>query len=497
MFFCYLKEWILTMIIVPTEKQLNWRNAPLMLCVLVGLNVMAFFLYQSGDNSKLLDALFVYDERAYFDLEWPLYQNYLEENKRPSELQELRGQLEAGERQAVIVKLLMDEGFFTHLQRFGRSYFSEDFYDEWLPERHRIDQRVASLSYLALGLRAKDRRPITFISHQFLHGDIMHLLGNLFFLIVCGFAVEAAIGHWRFLIFYLVSGFAAGFAQVASDWQSTQPLVGASGAISGVMAMYLAIFRWKKIEFFYWFFFFVGYFRAPALLILPFYIGNELHSYYNDVDSNVAFMAHAGGFAAGSLLILGAWLFNRTIFNREYIEGDQTIDAAQQYLADIYEAIERFRFTRALELVEAAIPLKAMSNAKHQFELAKIRYNLLRIGRGEAYLVATQQLLSLAELEVAEVRQLEKIWRDNPEVQGRLTEVQAIKLGAHFAMLDNPSSAEQIFELISARAARHPMLAVFAKKLANSYERLSNLHKKSYYDKLAKQLAEGAERGLL
>jgi hypothetical protein len=263
------------------------------------------------------------------------------------------------------------------------------------------------------------------------------------------------------------------------------------------MAMYLAIFRWKKIEFFYWFFFFVGYFRAPALLILPFYIGNELHSYYNDVDSNVAFMAHAGGFAAGSLLILGAWLFNRTIFNREYIEGDQTIDAAQQYLADIYEAIERFRFTRALELVEAAIPLKAMSNAKHQFELAKIRYNLLRIGRGEAYLVATQQLLSLAELEVAEVRQLEKIWRDNPEVQGRLTEVQAIKLGAHFAMLDNPSSAEQIFELISARAARHPMLAVFAKKLANSYERLSNLHKKSYYDKLAKQLAEGAERGLL
>ena len=63
---------------------------------------------------------------------------------------------------------------------------------------------------------------------------------------------------------------AAGFAQVASDWSSTTPLVGASGAISGVMAMYLAVFRLKKIEFFYWFFFFVGYFRAPALLILPF-----------------------------------------------------------------------------------------------------------------------------------------------------------------------------------------------------------------------------------
>ena len=480
------------MIIVPTEKQLDWRNAPIVLCTLVLMNVMVFFFYQSGDTKKIIEAITTYQAKDYFAQEWPIFEKYLEETQETELLKSYRQQIQQGEKDFIIGDLVMNEAFYTYLQKNYRDYFTPDYYAEWAPERTRLHAQLQSVSYIANGLRASDLRITTFFSHQFLHGDIMHLLGNMFFLIICGFAVEAAIGHWRFLLFYLLSGVAAGFAQVASDWSSTTPLVGASGAISGVMAMYLAVFRLKKIEFFYWFFFFVGYFRAPALLILPFYIGKEIYSYHSDTESNVAFMAHAGGFVAGAFLIGIAWLLNRKMFNTQYIETDQTIDPRQQQLADIYVAIEKHRFEQALALVDALIKEKGLT-----FDVAMIRYNLLKISRGDLYLPATLNLLTVPLLTPDEVQKLDKVWKENPAVHSQLSEQAALKLGIQFAALESPASAEQVFVQLLERGCKNPALSVYASKLAAAFLRLRDTGKKSHYDVLAKQLAQGAERGLL
>jgi membrane associated rhomboid family serine protease len=480
------------MIIVPTEKQLDWRNAPIILCLLVLLNVMVFFFYQSGDTKKIIEAMTTYAGKDYLVHEWPVFEKYLEEKQETALLKDYRQQYQDDEHDEIIADLLMRDEFYTYLQKNYRTYFTPDYYAEWAPERTRLHAQLQSVSYIANGLRASDLRVSTFLSHQFLHGDIMHLLGNMFFLIICGFAVEAAIGHWRFLLFYLLSGVAAGFAQVASDWSSTTPLVGASGAISGVMAMYLAVFRLKKIEFFYWFFFFVGYFRAPALLILPFYIGKEIYSYHSDTESNVAFMAHAGGFVAGALLIGIAWLINRKMFNTQYIEADQTIDPRQQQLADIYGAIEKHRFDQALTLVDALIQAKGLT-----FDVAMIRYNILKISRGDAYLPATLNLLTVPLLTPSEVKKLDKVWKDNPDVHTQLSEQAALKLGMQFTALESPHSAEQLFLQLLERGCKNPALSVYASKLAAAFLRLRDTGKKSHYDGLAKQLAQGAERELL
>lgn len=480
------------MIIVPTEKQLDWRNAPIILCLLVLLNVMVFFFYQSGDTKKIIEAMTTYAAKDYLVHEWPVFEKYLEEKQETALLKDYRQQYQDDEHDEIIADLLMRDEFYTYLQKNYRTYFTPDYYAEWAPERTRLHAQLQSVSYIANGLRASDLRVSTFLSHQFLHGDIMHLLGNMFFLIICGFAVEAAIGHWRFLLFYLLSGVAVGFAQVAFDWSSTTPLVGASGAISGVMAMYLAVFRLKKIEFFYWFFFFVGYFRAPALLILPFYIGKEIYSYHSDTESNVAFMAHAGGFVAGALLIGIAWLINRKMFNTQYIEADQTIDPHQQQLADIYGAIENHRFDQALLLVDALIKDKGLT-----FDVAMIRYNILKISRGDAYLPATLNLLTVPLLAPEEVKKLDKVWKDNPEVHTQLSEQAALKLGMQFTALESPQSAEQLFLQLLERGCKNPALSVYASKLAAAFLRLRDTGKKSHYDGLAKQLAQGAERGLL
>lgn len=480
------------MIIVPTEKQLDWRNAPIVLCALVLINVMVFFFYQSGDTKKIIEAITTYQTRDYFAQEWPIFEKYLEETQEAELLKGYRQQLQQGETERIIGDMVMNEAFYTYLQKNYRAYFTPDYYAEWAPERTRLHAQLQSVSYIANGLRASDMRASTFFTHQFLHGDIMHLLGNMFFLIICGFAVEAAIGHWRFLLFYLLSGVAAGFAQVASDWSSTTPLVGASGAISGVMAMYLAVFRLKKIEFFYWFFFFVGYFRAPALLILPFYIGKEVYSYYNDTESNVAFVAHAGGFVAGALLIGVAWLLNRNMFNTQYIETDQTIDPRQQQLADIYSAIEKHRFDQALALVDALIHEQGLT-----FDVAMIRYNLLKISRGELYLPATLNLLTVPLLASDEVKKLDKVWQENPAVHTQLSEQAALKLGMQFTSLENPQSAEQVFLQLLERGCKNPALSIYASKLAAAFLRLRDTGKKSHYDGLAKQLAQGTKDGLL
>ncbi|WP_049629514.1 rhomboid family intramembrane serine protease [Cellvibrio sp. pealriver] len=479
------------MIIVPTEKQLDWRNAPIILCTLVLLNVMIYFFYQSGDTKKILESMMSYQEQGFLEQEWPVFEKYLEEQQEQELLQQYRREYQANQVELIVSDILMREEFYAYLQKNARQHFLPDAYDQWAPNRALLHKQMQSISFIANGLRASDLRVFSFITHQFLHGDIMHLLGNMFFLIVCGFAVEAAIGHWRFLLFYLLSGVAAGFAQVASDWQSTTPLVGASGAISGVMAMYLAVFRLKKIEFFYWFFFLVGYFRAPALLILPFYIGKEIYSYYTDTGSNVAFMAHAGGFAAGALLIAFAWLLNRNMFNKEYIENDQGIDPQQQPLAEIYESIEKHRFDRALVLVD-----ELMKERKGNFELAMIRYNLLKITRGEHYHEGIIHLLTVPLLAPEHIRQLDKVWKDNPEVHGLLSEQAAMKLGMQFAALENPQSAEQVFMQLLERGCKNPALVVYAGKLAAAFQRLRDIQKKSHYEALSVQLAQQLAQGV-
>lgn len=469
------------MIIVPTEKQLDWRHAPVMLCFIVLLNILVFFFYQSGDQKKLHAAMEAYSQSDYLEREWPLFQNYLEDREETELFDQVREDYDQEAYPQVMMLLLARDDFYEYLKKNARQLFEPSFYDRWDIERERIQNIMGSISHTAYGLRADKMYPVSFITYQFLHGGFMHLLGNMFFLIICGFAVEAAVGHWRFLVFYLLAGIGGGAAQVFMHMDSSTPLVGASGSISGVMAMYLALFRWKKIEFFYWLFFLVGYFRAPALLILPFYVGKELFSYFEDADSNVAFMAHTGGFITGAVLIGFTWILNRKLLNIDYIENDQAGDPQQQKLADIYKAIGQFQFGRALKLVDAQIAAEGES-----FSLGLIRYNLLRLNRGEAFEKAAVRLLCLPSLMPAELKKLDKIWRDNPELQGRLDEQQLLKLGVQFASHASAESAEAIYQQLQQRGCKDSTMPVFAAKLAKAYQALNDHPKKTRFEQLAK-----------
>jgi membrane associated rhomboid family serine protease len=138
---------------------------------------------------------------------------------------------------------------------------------------------------------------------MFLHGGFMHLIGNMLFLWVLGDNVEDALGHRRFVVFYLVCGLIAALTHAVTDTASHIPMIGASGAISGVIGAYLMVHPKARIKTL------VGYFilSLPAWVVLGFWIGFQFFSTAmaaGGAGGGVAWWAHIGGFFAGVALII-------------------------------------------------------------------------------------------------------------------------------------------------------------------------------------------------
>ena len=161
-----------------------------------------------------------------------------------------------------------------------------------------------------------DRIPplATYVTYAFFHGDFMHLAGNMLFIWVFGDNVEDATGHFRFLVFYVLTAAAAAFSHSLVDPQSSVPLIGASGAASGIMGAYLLLHPkirvWAlalgRIPL-----------RIPAAVVLLGWIGFQIFQFFSDMGGQVSWAAHIGGFLAGMVLILfmrrpGVLLLDRT-----------------------------------------------------------------------------------------------------------------------------------------------------------------------------------------
>ena len=147
---------------------------------------------------------------------------------------------------------------------------------------------------------------LTIATSMFLHGGVLHLLGNMVFLWIFGNNVEDATGHVRFLVFYLVCGAAAAAAHIVTHPASNVPMVGASGAISGVLGAYFLLYPHARIVTLLWFGFFAQTARIPAFVFLGFWFLAQFFSWSvaGGDGGGVAFTAHIGGFVAGLLLLV-------------------------------------------------------------------------------------------------------------------------------------------------------------------------------------------------
>ena len=160
---------------------------------------------------------------------------------------------------------------------------------------------------------------LTLITYQFLHAGFLHAAGNLLFLWIFGNNVEDRLGRLGFLVFYLWAGILAALTQVVIDPLSEIPLVGASGAISGVLGVYVVMFPRARIVSIVFLVFFFQIVSVPAVVLLSFWFVLQIVDGLTalgappDVAGGVAFFAHIGGFLAGVVVALAIRAVERTV----------------------------------------------------------------------------------------------------------------------------------------------------------------------------------------
>lgn len=327
------------MLIIPAEHPLDWKRPPLVTLFLILLNTLIYFGYQGGDEERREQAVQAYLDSGLLSRERPLF---LEDLARREKLDEdERRYVDAMRRQDLAAWILHDLEFEQLLHQ--RTDYRAD--QPWQEARARTEALRDRLSAFRFGFIPARFSIEGLFGAMFLHGSFDHLLGNMLFLFIFGFALEIALGRWVYLGLYLLSGLASHLL-----WWALDPVwvtgVGASGAISGLMGMYIGVYGLRKINFFYWLGPLIGYFKAPALWILPVWMGKELIGLLA-ADDHVNYYAHLGGLAAGFLAVWLARVSGRLHLDEEYLHKVDPDGPFKRELAALDQLIAQFALAQA------------------------------------------------------------------------------------------------------------------------------------------------------
>ncbi|MBI5664756.1 MAG: rhomboid family intramembrane serine protease [Nitrospirae bacterium] len=148
---------------------------------------------------------------------------------------------------------------------------------------------------------------VTIFTSMFMHGGLLHLGSNMLYLWIFGNNIEDKLGHVKFIIFYILCGVIAAYTHAFANPASTVPMIGASGAVSGILGAYILLFPHARIHTLVFFIFFVQVIKLPAIIVIGFWIGiqliNGVISQGSSIHGGIAWFAHIGGFIFGILII--------------------------------------------------------------------------------------------------------------------------------------------------------------------------------------------------
>ncbi|MDJ0991374.1 MAG: rhomboid family intramembrane serine protease [Desulfobacterales bacterium] len=293
--------------IVPITGELSWRHPPVVTIALILANVVVFFGFQAQDRLYLKEAWQHYIESGLVRIE--LRHHLRDRGEDPDRIRTAEEEEDDEALNAYLDRMMRDADFQRRLERGEVIRPGDPDHTEWQGLREVYAAKLNRRSTWTWGFRAADRRPATLLTAMFLHGGTGHLLGNMLFLWLFGCMLEPGMGRLRFAGLYLASGVSGNLLFALFNLQSHIPLVGASGAIAGLMGALPVLYGRRRVSFFCYFGFYFNVVRIPALVLLPFWLGKEIWSELTKGDaSTVAFMAHAGGIIAGACL---AWCSKR------------------------------------------------------------------------------------------------------------------------------------------------------------------------------------------
>ena len=511
------------MLIIPVDRKPDWRRPPLVTILLVLVNLLIYFGIQWSERSHMEPAAEYYlAESRLPEFEFLAYARFLENQNKPEAGAAMRKGLERWRqirmrtelaaardgRQATLKDyqslierwyVLDADGKFGALMQQPKppllGTVDADDLAEWKEQReHYLTIRSRSFTerYALIPAQAGER-PLTLLTHMFLHASVEHVLGNMVFLAMVGYAVEILLGGGWYLLFYLLSGLLSAAFYLLFEGDSTALSLGASGAISGVMGMYTVLYGLRKIRFFYWFLFYFDFFKAPALIMLPIWVGKEAFDLLFGGPSNTNYYAHIGGLLGGALLALLYRLLARRKLEQAHAsyvapaDDDERLRSLQQ---SAYAALGRLDFERARRdfghLVSKTLAQQGTPQPDWLLQLFTLSK---QAPAGAAFHKTAAMLLRLPKGSLAEDK-IHQVYLDyvaRAEPRPQLSSEQSLAVAKRFALNGQPQTAAAILQILMVTARQHQQLPQLVQFVARGFM-AAGLHDKArHYQQLLLQ----------
>jgi membrane associated rhomboid family serine protease len=343
------------MLIIPLTNNISKNNPPLITIAIILINCFVFFVLQSGDTKKYLEAMKYYLDSDLGRIEISSYFNYLEKTGRKDEIPQLKRRKNLDDKTILrfYSQMMKDHTFMHKLLSDQIITIEADIYVQWLSSRDQFAEMLSQVSSMKYGFIPSSPGWSKAITYMFLHGSISHLVGNMIFLWLVGCVLELGCGRVFYTALYLLTGVLSVGLYYLVYMNSLVPLIGASGAIAGLMGSYTLLYGRRKIKVFYSLGFYFNYTRAYAIILLPIWLGKELCQLLFGGPSQVAYVAHIGGLASGALLgwinlkLLGQ--VDQEVFSEDPREGIDSL------LEEALQKIGKLEMTGARALLEQVL----------------------------------------------------------------------------------------------------------------------------------------------
>jgi membrane associated rhomboid family serine protease len=445
---------------IPLENRPSWRNPPWMTVLLILLNMIVFWGPQRSEENGRERAAVYYVGSVLPELELPPFVDWLEKSD-PKRGKVARRMLRHEEAYPQLLEGLQnDKKFLAKLQADQVITPANPQYGEWKRDRQQYEAMLpAPFTERWAQDYGKDAesRPWTWLTAAFLHGSTGHLLGNMLFLFLFGFSVELALGRGTYLGFYLLGAVgASALAGWAYAGKGSYGL-GASGAISALMGMYAVMYRLKRIRFFYQLFFYFNYVTAPALLLLPAWIVNELMQHWLG-GQGIAYMAHLGGLLTGAALMACALLLHRVQAPEPTAAAAAEPDLFGTHVAAAQKYGAAMKFDKACAEWRAAAALRPGDT-----DTLRAWFNTARLQpASEDFHQAARRIFRLPATEpntLALQHASYKTYLDQAKPGARLKPDDMARLARRFARIRQFDDADRLCAILLKTAPDHPELA--------------------------------------
>lgn len=454
------------MLLIPLTGKNTWKNPPVVTICLILINCLVFFLFQSNDTNREIAAEKYYFESHLAEIELPRYVQYLNDTgKDRPEVPDLE-RLE--ERQVIELHWqMMDDKKFLSLLENDKIITPEDtVYDDWKAFRKEYENRLSQVVSRTYGFTPGAPSFFSIITYMFLHGSMGHLIGNMIFLWLSGCMLEMGTNRLLYCFTYLFTGICSAVLFWIFNLGSMIPLVGASGAIAGLMGAFSVLFGLKKIRVFFSLGFYFNYLKAPAILLLPLWIGNECYQLFFSGESNVAYIAHLGGLFSGAAVSLANRKWIRAIKFESF--EDENEDMVPDLVEKALSHVEKLEMEKGAKLLEEALALdpKNKSVMIHLYNVRKMAPE-----KPEFHAIS-RKLISYLIQNTDDADNIARTYADYQKLAGgtKLTPDIYLKLSTMFIDLGNLKKAEGLLARLLKTKPGLPGLSTAVLKLAQGYK---------------------------